>query len=135
MVFYLGFRKVHECVIAENDLLKKKLEESQVKIRELESKVEASQIMSDCIRKDHSTTYRKFVFAREEAKHLPAKLSDVSKEMVVCRGKVETLSQSILAMKAKFRKAKEKLRDYKTKARSFYRQLTFASWGRDTGFL
>jgi hypothetical protein len=42
MVFYLGFQKVHEHVVAENDMLRRKLEESQVKIRELESKVEAS---------------------------------------------------------------------------------------------
>jgi hypothetical protein len=77
MIFYLGFRKTHEHVVAKNDLLKKKLEESQVKIRELESKVETSQIMSKCIRKDHSTTYGKFVFAREEANHLNTKLSDL----------------------------------------------------------
>jgi chromosome segregation ATPase len=127
MVFYLGFRKTHEQVVAENDTLRRKLEESQVKIRELESKVEASQMMYECIRKEHGTTYGKFVSAREEANHLSTKLSDVTNELVMCCGKVETLSQSILAMKTKFRKAKEKLREYRTKARSFYQQLSFAS--------
>jgi hypothetical protein len=134
MVFYLGFRRFHECVIVENDLLKKKLEESQAKIKDLESKLEASQTMSECIQKDHSTIYGKFVFAREEANHLTTKLSYATDEMVVCRSKVETLLQSILTIKTKFRKAKEKLREYRMKAQSFYRQLTFAYWGRDTGF-
>jgi chromosome segregation ATPase len=129
MVFYLGFWKAHERVIVENDLLKKRLEESQAKIRDLESKLEASQTMSECIQKDHSTIYGKFIFAREEANRLTAKLSDATDEMVACRSKVETLSQSILNMKTKFRKAKEKLREYRMKAQSFYWQLTFASWG------
>jgi chromosome segregation ATPase len=121
MVFYLGFRKTHEQVVAENDMLRKKLEESQIMIRELESRVEASQTMYECIRKEHGTTYRKFVSAREEASRLNIKLSDATNELMMCRGKIETLSQSILAMKTKFCKAKEKLRQYKTKARSFYR--------------
>jgi hypothetical protein len=91
-------------------------------------------MMYECILKGHATTYGKFVSARKEANRLNTKLSDATNELVVCRGKVQTLSQSILAMKMKFRKAKEKLRKYRTKARSFYRQLSLASWGRDTGF-
>jgi chromosome segregation ATPase len=94
-------------VIVKNDLLKKRLEESQAKIRDLESKLEASQTMSECIQKDHSTIYGKFIFAREEADRLTTKLSDAIDELVACCSKVETLSQSILAMKTKFRKAKE----------------------------
>jgi predicted RNase H-like nuclease (RuvC/YqgF family) len=78
-------------VVAENDMLRRKLEESQVKIRELESKVEASQMMYECILKGHATTYGKFVSAREEADRLNTKLSDATNELVVCRGKVETL--------------------------------------------
>jgi hypothetical protein len=121
-------------VVAENDMLRKKLEESQITIRELESRVEASQTMYKCIRKEHGTTYGKFISAREEASRLNIKLSDATNELMMYHGKIETLSQSSLAMKTKFRKAKEKLRQYKTKARSFYQQLSFASWGRDTGF-
>jgi hypothetical protein len=105
-----------------------------VKIRELESRVEASQTMYECMREGHGIAYGKFVSAREEASRLNTKLSDATNELVACRGKVETLSQSILTMKTKFRKAKEKLHEYRTKAQSFYRQLSFASWGRDTGF-
>jgi chromosome segregation ATPase len=127
MIFYLGFRETHEQVVAENETLRKKLEESQMKIRWLESKVEASQMMYECFRKEHGTTYGKFIFAREEASHLNARLSDVTTELGACRSKVDALSQSLLAVKTKFRKAKEKLREYKTKAWSFYRQLSFAS--------
>ncbi|KAB8813785.1 hypothetical protein FH972_026741 [Carpinus fangiana] len=83
MVFYLGFRGSHERVIAENDLLKKDLEESRAKIRDLESKLEASQIMSKCIHKDHSKVYGKFVFTREEANRLTAKLSDMTNEVAM----------------------------------------------------
>jgi chromosome segregation ATPase len=134
MIFYLRFRETHEQVVAENETLRKKLDESQTKIRWLESKAEASQMMYECFRKEHGTTYRKFISAREEASHLDARLSDVTTELGACRSKVDALSQSLLAVKTKFRKAKDKLREYKTKAWSFYRQLSFASWGRDTGF-
>jgi hypothetical protein len=134
MIFYLRFRETHEQVVAENETLRKKLDESQTKIRWLESKAEASQTMYECFRKEHGTTYGKFISAREEASRLDARLSDVTTELGACRSKVDALSQSLLAMKTKFRKAKDKLREYKTKARSFYRQLSFASWGRDTGF-
>ena len=48
--------------------------------------------------------------------------------------RAEALSKSTLELRTKFRWAKEKLRKYKKKAQSFYRQLTFASWGRDAGF-
>jgi hypothetical protein len=37
-------------------------------------------------------------------------------------------------MRARIRRAKEQLHKYKEKARSFYKQLTFASWARDSGF-
>jgi hypothetical protein len=134
MIFYLRFRETHEQVVAENETLRKKLDESQTKIRWLESKAEASQMMYECFRKEHGTTYGKFISAREEASRLNARLSDVTTELGACRSKVDTLSQSLLAVKTKFRKAKDKLREYKTKARSFYWQLSFASWGRDTGF-
>jgi chromosome segregation ATPase len=134
MIFYLGFRETHKQVVAKNETLRKKLDESQMKIRWLESKVEASQMMYECFRKEHGTTYGKFIFAREEANRLNARLLDVTTELGACRSKVDALSQSLLAVKTKFCKAKEKLREYKTIARSFYRQLSFASWGRDTGF-
>jgi hypothetical protein len=134
MIFYFGFRRTHEQVVAENDTLRRKLEESQMKIRWLESKVEASQMMYECFWREHGTTYGKFISAREEASCLNTRLSDVTNELEACRSKVDALSKSFLAMKTKFRKAKEKLREYKTKARSFYRQLSFASWGRDVGF-
>jgi hypothetical protein len=48
--------------------------------------------------------------------------------------RVEDLLKSSLDVREKFRRAKERLRKYKEKARSFYKQLTFASWGRDAGF-
>jgi hypothetical protein len=72
-------------------------------------------------------------FAREEANCLPAKLSDVSNELVVCRGKVETLSQSILAMKMKFRKAKEKLCEYKNEGSEFLPVAKFCFLGTRYG--
>ena len=42
--------------------------------------------------------------------------------------------KSNLDVRAKLHRAKEQLRKYKEKARSFYRQLTFASWARDSVF-
>jgi hypothetical protein len=92
MIFYLGFRETHEQVVAENDMLRRKLEESQVKIRWLESKVEDSQMMYECFRKEHGTTYGKFISAREEANRLNTRLSDVTNELGVCHGKVDALS-------------------------------------------
>jgi lipid II:glycine glycyltransferase (peptidoglycan interpeptide bridge formation enzyme) len=131
-------------LVAENNLLKKRLEEShtnlarlqetqsrrekdedniaaQVRIRDLESKLEALQTIFEGILKDHSVIYVKFISAREETDRLNVRLLDVANEMAIYRNKVETLSQSV--------KAKERLREYKEKAQSFYRQLTFASWG------
>jgi chromosome segregation ATPase len=135
MIFYLGFRKTHEQVVAENNVLRRELEEYKVKIRELESRVETSQTMYKCMREGHGIAYGKFISAREEASRFNMKLSDATNELMECRGKIEALSQSILIMKMKYRKAKEKLQEYRTKARSFYRQLSFASWGQDTGFI
>jgi predicted phage-related endonuclease len=83
MIFYLGFRETHEQVVAENETLKRKLEESQMKIRWLESKVEASQMMYECFRKEHGTTYGKFISAREEASRLKERLSDITTELGV----------------------------------------------------
>ena len=42
--------------------------------------------------------------------------------------------KSNLDVRARLRRAKEQLHKYKEKARSFYKQLTFASWARDSGF-
>jgi chromosome segregation ATPase len=100
-----------------------------VKIRELESRVEASQTMYECMREGHGIAYGKFVSAREEVNHLNTKLSDATNELVACRGKVEAFSQSTRTLETKFRKAKEKLHEYRTKAQSFYWQLSLASWG------
>ena len=141
IIFYLRFRRSYGRTIAENNLLKKRLEESQAnlaelqkmelqrekevaendmaawtKIRDLESRLEASQVISKEIRRNHSTVYGKFVSAREEADRLATKLLDVTQKMVICRNKAESLLQSMLNMKVKFRKAKEKLHEYKEKA-------------------
>jgi chromosome segregation ATPase len=132
-------------LVAENNLLKKRLEEShtnlarlqetqsrrekevaednmaaQVKIRDLESKLKALQTIFEGILKDHSVIYAKFISAREETDRLNARLLDAANEMAVYRNKAETLSQSVLNIKMKFRKAKERLREYKEKAQSFY---------------
>jgi hypothetical protein len=48
--------------------------------------------------------------------------------------RAKALLKSILNLRAKFHRAKEQLRKYKKKAQSFYRQLTFASWGWDASF-
>jgi hypothetical protein len=78
IIFYLGFQMSYERLVAENKLLKKRVEEShinlaklqemqlqrekevaknnlatQAKIRDLESKLEASQTISECILIDH----------------------------------------------------------------------------------
>jgi hypothetical protein len=79
--------------------------------------------------KDHSAIHVKFTSAKVEANWLNMKLLDATNEIVVCHNRAEVLSQSILDMKVKFHRAKEKFRKYKEKAWSFYRQLTFASWG------
>jgi hypothetical protein len=151
MLFYLEFWMSYGRLVAENNLLKKRLEEShtnlarlqetqsrrekevaedniaaQVRIRDLESKLEALQTIFEGILKDHLVIYVKFISAREETDRLNVRLLDAANEMAIYRNKFETLSQSV--------KAKERLREYKEKAQSFYRQLTFASWGRDTGF-
>jgi predicted nucleic acid-binding Zn-ribbon protein len=154
MVFYLRFRRSYEHSVAKNEFLKKRLEDSninlvklqethaqwekeivendlavQAKIKDLESKLEAVQVISESVLKDHSEIHAKFTSAKVEADRLNMKLLDAMNEITVCRNRAEVLSQSILDMKVKFRRAKEKLRKYKEKARSFYRQLTFASWG------
>jgi hypothetical protein len=117
MVFYLGFQVSYERSIAENNLLKRKLKESvnklaelreaqsqrekevaennlvaQAKIRDLKSRLEASQTISECIRKDHSAIHAKFTFAREEANRLNAKLLDTTNEMLAQRSRAEVLS-------------------------------------------
>jgi adenylate cyclase len=117
MVFYLEFRMSYGRSVADNNLLKKRLEEShttlprlqemqsqrekevagdnmaaQVKIRDLESKLEASQTISEGILKDHLVIYAKFIFAREETDRLNVRLLDTGNEMAVYRNKTETLS-------------------------------------------
>jgi hypothetical protein len=141
----LQVSKAYECSIAENEFLKKWLKDSninlarlqesharrekeiaendlavQAKIRDLESKLEVAHIITESVLKDHSVIRVKFTSAKVEANWLNMKLLDATNEMAVCRNKANILSQSILNMKVKFRRAKEKLRKHKEKAQSFY---------------
>jgi hypothetical protein len=45
-----------------------------------------------------------------------------------------SIAESAFGLKRKFCRAKEQVRKYKKKAQSFYKQLTFASWGWDSGW-
>jgi hypothetical protein len=159
MNFYLRFRRSYENSITENESLKKRLEDSdtnlarlqesyarrekeiaennlavQARIRDLECKLEVVCVISKSVLKDHLRIHTRFTSAKIEADRLSMRLLDATNEKAAFHNRTEILSQSILDMKMKFRRAKEKLHKYKEKAQSFYQQLTFASWGRDIGF-
>ena len=72
--------------------------------------------------------------AELDLKALEVRLSHLVEEAGAQYSRVKDLQKSNLDMRAKFCRAKEQLRKYKEKARSFYRQLNFASWARDSGF-
>jgi chromosome segregation ATPase len=133
----------YERSVVKNNLLKKRLEDSlinlakfqetqsqrekevaennmaaQAKIKDLKSKFEALQTISECIQKDHSAIHAKFTFSREEADQLNTKLLDITNEMAVYHNKAETLSQSVLNMKMKFRKARKNCANIKKRLRA-----------------
>jgi hypothetical protein len=65
--------------------------------------------------------------AKLDSKALEVRISHSLEEAATQRSRAE-------GMRARLRRAKEHLHKYKEKARSFYRQLTFASWARDSSF-
>ena len=65
--------------------------------------------------------------AELELKALNLRLSHSIEEVGVQYTRAEDLLKSSLDVRSKFCRAKEQLRKYEEKARSFYRQLTFPS--------
>jgi chromosome segregation ATPase len=145
MNFYLRFRRSYENYITENESLKKRLEDSdtnlarlqesharrekeipennlavQARIRDLECMLEVVCVISKSVLKDHSRIHTKFTSAKIEADRLSMRLLDATNEKAAFHNRTEILSQSILDIKMKFRRAKEKLHKYKEKAQSFF---------------
>ena len=112
--------------------------EAQSRISDLEIKLAAANVVFDNLIKDHSTIQEELTFVKIEVdlqlKALIVRLLETTDEVVAQYSKAEALVKSTFDLKIKFRRAKEQLHKYKKKGWSFYRQLTFTSWGLDAGF-
>jgi hypothetical protein len=98
--------------------------EAQAKISNLEATIVANNTTIQSLQKELSSAK---IQAEIESKASEIRISHALKEASIQRGKAEVL-------KTLLHRAKEQLRKYKEKARSFYKQLTFASWARNSGF-
>jgi hypothetical protein len=98
--------------------------EAQAKISNLEATIVANNATIQSLQKELSSAK---IQAEIESKASEIRISHSLEEASIQRGKAEVL-------KTRLHRAKEQLRKYKEKARSFYKQLTFASWARDSGF-
>jgi hypothetical protein len=98
--------------------------EAQAKISNLEATIAANDATIQGLQKELSSTK---IRAEIESKASETRISHSLEEAAIQRSKAEGL-------KTRLHRAKGQLRKYKEKARSFYKQLTFASWARDSGF-
>jgi hypothetical protein len=98
--------------------------EAQAKISNLEATIVANNATIQSLQKELSSAK---IQAEIESKASEIRISHSLEEASIQRGKAEDL-------KTRLHRAKEQLRKYKEKARSFYKQLTFASWARESGF-
>lgn len=120
-----------EAKLAEDNLA------TQARINDLKAKLAAVNAISEKAIQDHSDIQKKLSYvkikAKLELKALNVRLSHLVDKAGAQYTRVEDLLKSNLDVRAKFCWTKERLRRYKEKAHSFYRQLTFASWVRDLG--
>jgi hypothetical protein len=98
--------------------------EAQAKISDLEATIVANSAIIQGLQKELSSAR---IRAKIESKASETRISHSLEEAAIQRGKAESL-------KTRLCRAKKQLRRYKEKARSFYKQLTFASWARDSSF-
>jgi chromosome segregation ATPase len=98
--------------------------EAQAKISNLEATIVTNNATIQSLQKELSSAK---IQAEIESRASEIRISHSLEEALIQRSKAEDL-------KTRLHRAKEQLRKYKEKARSFYKQLTFASWARDSGF-
>jgi hypothetical protein len=98
--------------------------EAQAKISNLEATIVANDATIQSLQKELSSAK---IRAEIESKASETRILHSLEEAAIQRSKAEGL-------KTHLHRAKGQLRKYKEKARSFYKQLTFASWARDLGF-
>jgi hypothetical protein len=98
--------------------------EAQAKIGNLEATIIAKDATIQSLQKELSSVK---IRAEIESKASETRISHSLEEAAVQHSKAEGL-------RTRLHQAKGQLRKYKEKARSFYKQLTFASWARDSGF-
>jgi chromosome segregation ATPase len=97
---------------------------AQAKINDLEATITANNTAIQSLQKELSSVK---IQAELDFKASEVRISHSLEEAAMQRSKVE-------GTRTHLRRAKDQLHKYKEKARSFYKQLTFASWARDSGF-
>ena len=111
---------------------------AQGKINDLEVKLAAANARSKKAIQNHLDIQNELsamkVRAELHLKALDVKLSHLIEEAGAQYSRAEDLLKSNLEVRVKFCRPKEQLCKYKEEARSFYRQLTFASWAQDLSF-
>jgi hypothetical protein len=111
---------------------------AQTKISDLEATLVAANVRSEKVVQDHMDTQNKLYSVRIQAeldsKALEVRISHLLEEAATQRSRAKDLLKSNMGVRACVRRAKEQLHKYREKAHSFYKQLTFASWARDSGF-
>jgi hypothetical protein len=98
--------------------------EAQAKISNLEAIVVTNNATIQSLKKELSSAK---IQAEIESRASEVRILHSLEEATIQRSKAKGL-------KTHLHRAKEQLRKYKEKARSFYKQLTFASWVQDSGF-
>jgi multidrug resistance efflux pump len=104
---------------------------AQTKINELEAQLANANAKSEKAIQELSSVK---IQAELDSKASEVRISHLLEEAATQRARAKDLSKSNLSVRARLCRAKEQLCKYKGKAWSFYKQLTFASWARDSGF-
>jgi hypothetical protein len=97
---------------------------AQAKISDLEATIAANNTTIQSLQKELSSVK---IQAELDSKVSEVRISHSLEEATTQRSKAE-------GMKTRLRRAKDQLHKYREKAQIFYKQLTFASWARDSGF-
>jgi hypothetical protein len=119
------------CIAALETRLSEDALVAQAKVNDLEATLAASNTMIQSIQKELSSVK---IQSELDSKALEVRISHSLEEAVAQRSRAKDLLTSNLSMRARLHLAKEQLHKYKEKARNFYKQFTFASWARDSGF-
>jgi chromosome segregation ATPase len=127
-----------ECIATLETKLAEDNSAAQARINDLEAKLAAANVKFEKAIQDNSDIQNELssvnVRVKLDLKALEVRISHLLEESGAQYARTEDLMKSNLDVRAKLRWAKEQLRKYKENARSFYRQLTFASWAQDSGF-